>query len=86
VQSPAITRRGRRQQQPNPMAMGNEQAMSLFDHLVGAREQQGRDDETQRLRCYQIYDELELGRLFHRKISGLRPAQNFVDVVGSAPG
>lgn len=63
-----------------------QQTMSLVEHLVGAREQQRRDGETQRLRCYQIYDELELGRLFDRKISGLRPAQNFVDVVGSAPG
>src|ERR1700741_5125775 len=51
--------------------------MSLFEHLVGTRELQGRDGETQCLRCYQIYDELELGRLIDRKISGLRPAQRY---------
>jgi hypothetical protein len=45
--------------------------MSLFEHLVGTREQQGRDGETQCLRSYQIHDKLELGRLIDKKISGL---------------
>jgi hypothetical protein len=45
--------------------------MSLFEHLVGTREQQGRDGETQCLRCYQIYDELELGRLHARQVRRL---------------
>jgi hypothetical protein len=35
----------------------------LFDHLVGAGEQEGRDSETERLCSLEVDHELELGRL-----------------------
>ena len=44
-----------------------------FDHLVGAGEQRRRHVETERLRHYQVNDEIELSRPLDRKIGGLRP-------------
>jgi hypothetical protein len=38
----------------------------LFDHLVGASEQLRRNSEAQCLRSFQVDDQLELGRLYHR--------------------
>ena len=62
-----------------------QQSVSLFQHLVGTGEQQGRHGETQRLRCYRIYNEPELGRLFNRKISGALPAQNAATAAAAPP-
>jgi hypothetical protein len=45
----------------------------LFDHLVGAREQRGRNGEAERLCGLQIDYQLELGRLLDRQVGGLRP-------------
>src|SRR6516165_6744166 len=59
--------------------------MSLFDHLVGARQQRFRDCEADRLGGREIDDEIKFGRLFDRYITRLRPAQNCVDQIGSAP-
>jgi len=39
---------------------------------------------AKRLCGLEIDDQLELGRLLDRKIAGLRPAQNFVDIFGRA--
>src|SRR6266436_3022598 len=50
----------------------------------GAREQGGRDIETERLGDRQIDNEVELGRLLDWNVGRLRPAQNLVDEVGSA--
>src|SRR5215471_14540716 len=56
-----------------------------FDHLVGAGEQGGRNFKAEGLRCRQINDEIELGRLLDWQVSRLSPAQNLVDKIGSAP-
>src|SRR6516165_5495974 len=58
----------------------------LFDHLVGASEQLGRNGETQCLRSFQVDDQLELGRLYHRQIGGLFAFENAADInAGLAP-
>src|SRR5262249_34988240 len=56
----------------------------LFDHLVGSGEQRRRHLEAERLRGYQIDDEVELCRLLDGEFAGLRPAQDLVDVYGDA--
>jgi hypothetical protein len=58
---------------------------SLFDHVVGKREQFVRNCEAQCLGGREIEDELEFGRPLNRDIAGLRPVQNLVDQVGGAP-
>jgi hypothetical protein len=57
----------------------------LFDHLVGAGEEQFRNCQFERLGSREIDNEVELGRLLHRDIAGFRPTQNLVNIVGSAP-
>ena len=44
-----------------------------------------RHGETERLCSRQIDDEIELGWLLDREVAGLRSAQNFIDIVASAP-
>jgi hypothetical protein len=56
-----------------------------FDHLVGEREQLVWEIEAERLRCGEINDEIELGRLLDRDVRRLRPAQDFVRILGGAP-
>ena len=56
-----------------------------LDHLVGSREQCRRNFEAQRLTGRKIDDEIEFGRLLHRKISGLSAPKYFVDVAGGTP-
>src|SRR5262245_36925521 len=63
----------------------SQQRVKLFDHLVGAGEKGRRDSEAESLRGRKVYDEVELGRLLDRDFAWLRPAQNLIDVVGSAP-
>ena len=47
-----------------------------FDDLVGAQQGCCRQCDAERLRGFQIEDELKAFRLFNRKISGFRAAQN----------
>src|SRR6516225_8092212 len=43
----------------------------LLDQLVGAGEDRGRDRDAERLRCLEVNDQLETGRLLDRQIGGL---------------
>jgi hypothetical protein len=56
-----------------------QQNTSLFDHLVGAREQRLGDREAERLGGRKVDDEIELGRLLDRNIRWLGAAKNLVD-------
>src|SRR5258708_38566079 len=53
---------------------------SLFDHLVGQREQRRRDGQAERLRGLEIYDQLEFARLYHGQFRGLFASQNATDI------
>src|SRR6266481_2635555 len=54
----------------------------LFDHLVGAGEQQRRHVEADRLGGLEIYSQLELDRQLDRQVGGFLAAKNAIDVVG----
>src|SRR5262249_11996494 len=57
----------------------------LFDDLVGTQQERFGNFQSKRLGSCQIDDEIELRRLLDGKIGGLRPAQNFVDILGGSP-
>src|ERR1700704_3474378 len=57
----------------------------LFDHLVGAGDEHGRDFKADRLRGLKVDDQLELGRLFDRQVSGFGSFQNSVGQDRRAP-
>src|SRR5262245_42175334 len=59
-------------------------ASSLND-LVGAGEQRRWHGEAERFGSDQVDNQIELGRLFNRKVGGFCSAQNLVDIVASAP-
>src|SRR5256885_15940039 len=56
-----------------------------LDHLVGAQQERLRDRQAERLRGGQADDEIEFRRLLDREVTGLRSAQNLVDIVGGTP-
>ena len=57
-----------------------EQPFRLFDHLVGAGKQGGRNGESERLCGLYIDDELEAGRLLDWQVAGLLAFEDAVDV------
>jgi hypothetical protein len=63
----------------------SQQWMQLFDHLLGADKQGWWNFEAKRLGGLEIYGQLELDRLFYRKLARSRAAQNLGDVTGRAP-
>ena len=57
-----------------------QQRKSLFDHLVGDREHVLRYLDAERSRRLQVDGELELGRLQHRQVGGLRAFEDFTGI------
>src|SRR5262245_66035288 len=53
-----------------------QQTASLFDHLVGEREELVRHVQAERPRGLEVDDQLELGRQYDRKVSWLVPPEN----------
>ena len=49
----------------------------LFDHLVGAHEQRGRERDVERLGGLEIDDEFKSARICDRKLADLRAAGCF---------
>ena len=56
-----------------------------FDRLVGTGEQRRWDRQSERLGGLEIDHQLELGRLFDRKVARPSAFENPIDVVGYAP-
>ena len=56
-----------------------------LDHLVGAQQELFRQLEAECLGDDEVDNQLELGRLFNRKLACLCAAQNFVDILGCTP-
>ena len=57
----------------------------LFDHLVGAREQEWRHCEPNCPRGLEIDDQFELRRPLHRQICRLFSLEDFVDINRGPP-
>src|SRR6266446_9858263 len=55
---------------------GSEGTEALFDHLVGADEERGRNCEAERLGGFQVDRHLKFGRLHDRQIGGLFTLEN----------
>ena len=55
----------------------------LFDHLVGACEERGRHGQAKRLGGLEIDHEFEFGGLLDRKIGGLCPLEDLIDILRS---
>src|SRR6516225_12278112 len=55
-------------------------SVASLDHLVGAGEQSWCHRETERSRCLEINDQLELRRLLDRKVGGLLALEDAIDI------
>ncbi len=56
-----------------------------LDHIVGPRQQRGWNDQVERLRGFQIDDQLEFGRRLHRQVGRLRALENPIDIGCRSP-
>ena len=57
----------------------------LFDDLVGEHQEIMWHFDPKRPGRFEINDEVEFGRLLHRDVAGLGPAQNLIDQLGGSP-
>ena len=64
--------------------MGQQATSPVIDHLVSEHQQVVRNGEVECLGCFQVDNEIEFCRLFDWQFARLGPAQNFVDIFGSA--
>src|SRR5262249_46491421 len=65
---------------PKAAVSNRSKAAWLFDHLVGAGEQRGRNFEAERPGRLEVDHQLEFGRLHDRQVSRLRPFENSAGV------
>src|SRR5262249_218801 len=56
------------------------ESQPLSNHLVGAREKRFGDGKTERLSCFEIYDQLKLGRQLNWQIGRFGTLQNQIDI------
>jgi hypothetical protein len=73
---------------PRMTHLGNHCAAAIFrsfDHLVGEREQRGRNGQPQGPGRLEIDHQLELGRLFDRQPGGFGAFQDLVDMARGTP-
>jgi len=52
----------------------------LLDHLIGAGKQRGRHVQSDRFRGFEVDDQLERRRLFHRQVCRFRASLSFQNV------
>jgi hypothetical protein len=67
---------------PRPGRAG---ACVSLDHLVGESEQLRWHGDAESFSGFKVDHQFELGRLFHRDVGWLRPAQNLVSKIGGTP-
>src|SRR4051812_2624907 len=51
----------------------------LFNHLIGTGEERGRDREAERIGCFEIENEVELGGLLDQQVLRLCTFQNLIN-------
>src|SRR5258708_29000065 len=56
-------------------------AKSLFDHLIGRREERCRNLETERAGCLEIDDQMEARGLLDRKLCSFCPLQELRNII-----
>src|SRR5262245_46012294 len=60
-------------------------AAPLFDHLISACQQRGRDRQAERLGRLEVDDEVELVDLLDRQVPGVGAEKDALDVLGREP-
>src|SRR6516164_9384318 len=53
-----------------------------FDHFIGTKQKRLRDIEANRIRCFQIDDQLECQRCLHREVIWRRTLEDLVSITG----
>src|SRR5262249_9724877 len=66
----------RTQEYVGPLKRGG----ASLNELVGSQQKRLRDRQAERLRCLEVDDQIELGRLLDRQIGGLGPLEDPINV------